>query len=421
MQPPSQDLITQFTEDTFAKEDRVCQRTRCQASIQKGEPCHYVAVYDPTQPGRFVCGECYKWYKNKPATTARVLNTNSTSMPVPDPHSIHQSISAAQSRASVNPPPVMAISNSAQLNVGNLGALVPPQSLQAPRYSFAPPFPPTPFTGGPNVYVPSAWKKDQQPAPPMAHPAASSHLMALPPGSSGYGAQHLQYAAQRECWARMAHRPPPAEMISLEISAVFEAGGKKKNVRSNNIGSICEGLKDIDTQSTAHELASIALETVAPRIKAYFPQFAWWENEFIVRDSKWVDLTRHPSTQPYFYSECIHPSNQKGSKATAFKTKQFGLFVIVPEMQWEEFDTFREKLEPPQPPPPRPRRMPPDQNKLQPTQPTCARMISLLRFHRFHMPAAAVCPRITDTCFLFLFLLVTLADAMRSLDVSRVT
>ena len=145
-------------------------------------------------------------------------------------------------------------------------------------------------------------------------------------------------------------------------------------------------MKDIDAQSTAHELASIALETVAPCIKAYFPRFAWWENEFIVRDSKWVNLTRHPSTQPYFYSECIHPSNRKGSKAMTFKTKQFGLFVIVPEMQWEEFDAFREKLEPPQPPPPCPRRMPqrqlasttlpPDQNKLQPTQPTRARMIS---------------------------------------------
>ena len=58
-------------------------------------------------------------------------------------------------------------------------------------------------------------------------------------------------------------------------------------------------MKDIDAQSTAHELASIALETVTPRIKAYFPWFAWRENEFIVRDSKWVDLTRHPSTQPY--------------------------------------------------------------------------------------------------------------------------
>ena len=79
MQPPSQDLITQFTEDAFAKADMVCQWTRCQASIQKGEPCHYVAAYDPTQPGRFVCRECYKWYKNKPATTARAQNTNSTS------------------------------------------------------------------------------------------------------------------------------------------------------------------------------------------------------------------------------------------------------------------------------------------------------------------------------------------------------
>jgi len=111
MQAPSQDLITQFTEDAFANEDRVCQRTTCKASIKKGEPCHYVATYDPTQLGKFICGACYGWYKNKPATTTHVQNTNGTSnlfhpssfqlktlhVPVPDPRSICQSISAAQS------------------------------------------------------------------------------------------------------------------------------------------------------------------------------------------------------------------------------------------------------------------------------------------------------------------------------------
>lgn len=34
----------------------------------------------------------------------------------------------------------------------------------------------------------------------------------------------------------MAHNPPPAEMISLELWAVFGAGGKKKNLQANNIG-----------------------------------------------------------------------------------------------------------------------------------------------------------------------------------------
>ena len=67
----SQDLVTQFTEDAFAQEDRVCQRSSCQALIRKGGPCHYVSAYDPAQPGRFVCGECYAWYQKKPATTAR--------------------------------------------------------------------------------------------------------------------------------------------------------------------------------------------------------------------------------------------------------------------------------------------------------------------------------------------------------------
>ena len=105
----------------------------------------------------------------------------------------------------------------------------------SPMVNFTPPPPPVPFPGRPNVYVPSAWNNVQLPAPPIAR-AASSALSALPPGSSGYSAQHLQYAAQRERWAQMAHHPPPAETISLEISAVFEAGGKKKNARSNNIG-----------------------------------------------------------------------------------------------------------------------------------------------------------------------------------------
>ncbi|KAL4077213.1 hypothetical protein V8B97DRAFT_2004106 [Scleroderma yunnanense] len=151
----------------------------------------------------------------------------------------------------------------------------PPQLLPEPCYNFAPLLPPASLPGRPNVYVPSTWKKVQQSAPPAAHPAISSHLMALPSGSSGYSAQHLQYAAQHEHWAHMAHHPPPAEMISLEISAMFEAGGKKKNIRSNNISSICKGLKDIDAQSTAHELVSIALGTVVPCIKAYYPWFEW--------------------------------------------------------------------------------------------------------------------------------------------------
>ena len=70
MQASSQDLVMQFTEDAFAKDDRVCQRSKCKVLIRKGEPCHYVAAYNPAQPSKFVCAECYGWYKNKPATTA---------------------------------------------------------------------------------------------------------------------------------------------------------------------------------------------------------------------------------------------------------------------------------------------------------------------------------------------------------------
>ena len=125
-----------------------------------------------------------------------------------------------------------------------------PQLLPDPCYNVAPipqsmppalpQFPPTPLgraasTGGPNVYVPSAWNKGLQPAPPITRPGLG-RAIGLPPGSSGYGAQHLHYAAQHDHWAQMAHCTLPAEMISLEISAVFEAGGKKRNTHMNNIG-----------------------------------------------------------------------------------------------------------------------------------------------------------------------------------------
>ncbi|KIK77834.1 hypothetical protein PAXRUDRAFT_17241 [Paxillus rubicundulus Ve08.2h10] len=123
----------------------------------------------------------------------------------------------------------------------------------------------------------------------------------------------------------MAHCPPSAETISLEISAVYEGGVRKKGARGNAIGSICEGLKDIDVMSMAFELATIALETVVPRIKAYYPQFH--------------------CPRPYFYDECLHPSTCKNSKAMTFKTKQFCLLVVVPKSQWEEFEDFHDKME----------------------------------------------------------------------------
>ena len=92
-------------------------------------------------------------------------------------------------------------------------------------------------TGQPNVYVPSAWNKAiVQSAPPIAvHPGLSGQATVLPLGSSGYDVQHLQYAVQRDRWARMVHRPA-VEMISLVITAMYEVGDKRRNTRMNIIG-----------------------------------------------------------------------------------------------------------------------------------------------------------------------------------------
>lgn len=47
--------------------------------------------------------------------------------------------------------------------------------------------------------------------------------------------------------------------------------------------------------------------------------------------------------EPYFYNECLRPGKGKNSRALVFKSDRFGLFVVVPEKQWEEYETFKEK------------------------------------------------------------------------------
>jgi hypothetical protein len=44
------------------------------------------------------------------------------------------------------------------------------------------------------------------------------------------------YGAERERWAKQAYSTPPAETISLEISAVHEGGNKRKGGRGVSFG-----------------------------------------------------------------------------------------------------------------------------------------------------------------------------------------
>jgi hypothetical protein len=104
-------------------------------------------------------------------------------------------------------------------------------------------------------------------------------------------------------------------------------------------------LKDVDVQSTAHELASMALKTVVPHITFYDPDFPWQPDEFIVCDKKWISISSYLGAHPYFYNECLHASKAKNSKVTVFKTMQFNLFVVTPERQWLEYEKSKEECD----------------------------------------------------------------------------
>jgi hypothetical protein len=88
----------------------------------------------------------------------------------------------------------------------------------------------------------------------------------------------------------------------------------------------------------------MALRTVLPKLRAFGGTFLWRDEEFIVRDSAWVDMSTHEALVPYFYQQCLQPA-RKGSKSPLFKSKQFILMVVVPEGQWKEFENLQDESE----------------------------------------------------------------------------
>ncbi|KAG1842048.1 hypothetical protein DFJ58DRAFT_748303 [Suillus subalutaceus] len=282
-------IVCQFMEDALAAKDRICECPSCRAQIAKGQPCFYVATMQPGRSGR-----------NKPTTSQPALRQHLSSTPAsqrwPDPKVIRQSVNASQRKSSVNPPRVVAIPDWTNTSMGP-----PPVPLPRDR------------TTGPDVAVPMSWQG-----------LAASPIPSRLTGPIGYSAHHGSYSTEYQRWSKLSYATPGgamAETISLEISAIHEAGGHKKS-RGTLIGNICEGKKDIDAQIDAPGLINLAMETVLPKLHAFGGTFSWREHEFIVRDLKWVL-----------------------AKAPIFKMKQFGLMVVVPKIQWTDFEDWQEANE----------------------------------------------------------------------------
>ncbi|KAL4074887.1 hypothetical protein V8B97DRAFT_2022499 [Scleroderma yunnanense] len=213
MQAPSEELITQFTEDTFAKENRVCQWSQCQALIHRGNTCYYVAAYDPTQPSKFVCEACYMW-----------LQTQIPSV-LPDPQHICQSISATHFKHQSLPP---------------IHPQLPPD--------------------GPSIHIPSAWQKVPQPA----NPRPSGHVMMLPPGSTGYSAQYMHY--RLEIWAVFGAGGKKKNLQANNISNICE-GLKDINALSTACKLVAIVLETVVPHIKAYKWVNLSQD---PNPQLYF-------------------------------------------------------------------------------------------------------------------------------------------------------
>ncbi|KAG1879968.1 hypothetical protein F4604DRAFT_1922644 [Suillus subluteus] len=293
------ELLTQYTEDAYAKEDQICDRPSCMANIRTGEPCFYVATIEPGQRGRYVCESCHLHYENKQATSVRPTGSRtlqSQGRAPPNPRTIQQLVNAAQRRSTPNPPPVVAIPGGSRAR-------------------------------GPDIRIPTSWQ------------GSSSIRHLSQQGAIGYSSQHALYAAEHDRWGKMAYASSLAETILLEITMVHEGAGARKK-RGIAIGNICEGKKDVDARIDASGLIKLALETVVPKLCKFDGEFVWRVEEFVIQDAAWVDLSNHLQSVPYFYDQCLQPS-RKGTKST-FKSKQFVLMVVVPEAQWNEYENWLE-------------------------------------------------------------------------------
>jgi len=168
---------------------------------------------------------------------------------------------------------------------------------------------------GPEITVPSSWGLPQD----MTHANRSS-------GASGYSENHANYGAQRERWAKLAYALPPMDTITLDISAVHEGGVRKKGhgvpigvclVYSTSLSlthksqNIREGKRDVDARIDAPGLIEIAFDTVLPKILTFGAGFPWRIDEFVVRDSMWVDLSTHQATVPYFFFAMHGPEQER--------------------------------------------------------------------------------------------------------------
>ena len=90
---------------------------------------------------------------------------------------------------------------------------------------------------------------------------------------------------------------------------------------------------------------ALALTTIIPKVIIFCPDFAWRYDKFVIRDASWVDLSNHPEQlHPYFYSNCLI-AGWKNTKVPVFKTKQFSLYVVIPALQWKEYEEHVLNLE----------------------------------------------------------------------------
>ncbi|KAG6327858.1 hypothetical protein ID866_11231 [Astraeus odoratus] len=140
----------------------------------------------------------------------------------------------------------------------------------------------------------------------------------------------------------MAAFQPAAEMITLSISALYESGPHQGHLHGIPFGNICKGEKDINACVTAPKLVTITLKILIPCIQDFCPHFTWHTEEFVVCDEAWVDLSRHlEPEQPHFYKDCLQPGSHKNSKGSImFKSRQFPLYIVVPQNQWSEYELF---------------------------------------------------------------------------------
>ncbi|KAL1687134.1 hypothetical protein GGG16DRAFT_117262 [Schizophyllum commune] len=345
--------VVQFTGESVQAPTKCMGHKGACPAVLHDKNRHFLVSANGSEKGRWVCDECYRYYKNKPSTVRRPapvmtsehhggpppaapaaqprahINAQPQVHAYPQPQAptqpqayaqpqaysqprmldqqppafpydfraaaIHKGSAAAQ-RGDYGAPPVRALSNGMQvvgLGAGSSYDMPPaPSGVQAIR------------TGGGSAVQHNAaghplynLKRSNAGLIGMPPPggAASGALRMPPPLIAGYGPQHLDYAADRQAALRKRYSSDGGHVANVQSQYYYIGFGKAKKVPIRDIWRV---ISNVPVRIGAADLKALCIKELQPSFANHFPGVSISPSDIRLCSKNWIDIVPPENGEP---------------------------------------------------------------------------------------------------------------------------